>query len=72
MHCVSRRKKEKKWVWLDEEDLEVVLHQLIITPHVHVHQACPPGAFAKSFDDHSSSSIVVFSFHAGDDMILAA
>eukprot|EP00983_Pelagomonas_calceolata_P128314 1161499-Pelagomonas_calceolata.AAC.11 len=41
-------------------------------PYVHVKQACSPRAFAKSLDDHSSSNIVAFSLHAGDDMILAA
>eukprot|EP00983_Pelagomonas_calceolata_P056315 1144543-Pelagomonas_calceolata.AAC.1 len=43
-------------------DLEVVMRQPIITPSVHVNQACPPSAFAKSFDDHSSSNIVALSF----------
>eukprot|EP00983_Pelagomonas_calceolata_P077499 1153887-Pelagomonas_calceolata.AAC.1 len=59
-HGVSGWKKEKKeWVWHYREDLEVALRQLTITPHVHVNQACPPRAFAKSFDNHSSSNIGV-------------
>eukprot|EP00983_Pelagomonas_calceolata_P043826 1139054-Pelagomonas_calceolata.AAC.5 len=53
-------------------DLEVVLRQSIIISYVHVSQACSPRALAKSFCNHSSSSILAFSFHAGDDMILAA
>eukprot|EP00983_Pelagomonas_calceolata_P041226 1137973-Pelagomonas_calceolata.AAC.1 len=42
--------------------LEVVLRQpqAIITSYVCVNQASSPRAFAKSFDDHSSSNIVVF------------
>eukprot|EP00983_Pelagomonas_calceolata_P086344 1156740-Pelagomonas_calceolata.AAC.4 len=64
-HGVSRDKKEKK------RQLEVVLRQPIITHYVHVNQACSPGAFAKSFDDHSSN-IVAFCFHAGDGVALAA
>eukprot|EP00983_Pelagomonas_calceolata_P083938 1156258-Pelagomonas_calceolata.AAC.3 len=54
------------------KDLNVVLCQPIITPYVRVIQACFQRAFAKSFDDHYSSNIVAFSFHAGDYMILAA
>eukprot|EP00983_Pelagomonas_calceolata_P077561 1153918-Pelagomonas_calceolata.AAC.3 len=58
-------------------DLEVVLRQSIITSYVCVNQACSLRAFAKSFDDHSSSNFVAFNFHAGDhlhhdDIILAA
>eukprot|EP00983_Pelagomonas_calceolata_P047517 1140688-Pelagomonas_calceolata.AAC.2 len=33
---------------------------------------CSPRAFTKSFDDHSSGNIVAFSFHAGNDIMLAA
>eukprot|EP00983_Pelagomonas_calceolata_P077623 1153940-Pelagomonas_calceolata.AAC.1 len=41
---------------------------------VRVDQACSQRAFAQSFDDHSStgSNIVAFTFHVGDNMILAA
>eukprot|EP00983_Pelagomonas_calceolata_P072931 1151938-Pelagomonas_calceolata.AAC.3 len=53
-------------------DLEVLLRQPIITPYVRVNQACSQRAFAKSSDDQPSSSIVESSFHAGDDVILAA
>eukprot|EP00983_Pelagomonas_calceolata_P083909 1156254-Pelagomonas_calceolata.AAC.1 len=59
-------------VFLGKRDLRVVLHQPITTPNVHVSQTCSPGAFAKSFDDHSSSNSVASSFQAGYDMILAA
>eukprot|EP00983_Pelagomonas_calceolata_P054270 1143635-Pelagomonas_calceolata.AAC.1 len=53
-------------------DLEIVMQQPIITSYVCVNQACSPRALAKGFDDHSSGNVVAFSFHAGDDMILAA
>eukprot|EP00983_Pelagomonas_calceolata_P101883 1158746-Pelagomonas_calceolata.AAC.9 len=36
---------------------------------VSVNQACSPRAFAKSFDDHSSSNVMVLNFHAGDDRV---
>eukprot|EP00983_Pelagomonas_calceolata_P044097 1139155-Pelagomonas_calceolata.AAC.2 len=56
--------------WKDARgDLKIMLRQPIFTSYVHVNQACSPRAFAKSFDDHSSSNIVAFKFHAGDDMI---
>eukprot|EP00983_Pelagomonas_calceolata_P005166 168259-Pelagomonas_calceolata.AAC.1 len=42
------------------EDVRVVLRQPITTPYVHVNQTCSPRAFAKRFDDHSSSNIVAF------------
>eukprot|EP00983_Pelagomonas_calceolata_P053283 1143240-Pelagomonas_calceolata.AAC.2 len=67
-----RRRMKKEWVWLDREDLKVLLRQPIITSYVHVNQACFPRAFAKCFDNHSSSNIVAFSFFAEDGMILAA
>eukprot|EP00983_Pelagomonas_calceolata_P011470 370569-Pelagomonas_calceolata.AAC.1 len=38
-------------------DLKVVLGQPITAPYVRVSQTCSPKAFAKSFDDHSSSNI---------------
>eukprot|EP00983_Pelagomonas_calceolata_P036030 1127557-Pelagomonas_calceolata.AAC.1 len=61
-HGVNREKKKKKkkmkWVWLDRGDLKVVLCQSVITPYVRVNQACSQRAFAKSFDDGSSSNIV--------------
>eukprot|EP00983_Pelagomonas_calceolata_P122487 1160913-Pelagomonas_calceolata.AAC.7 len=53
-------------------DLKVVLGQPITTPYVHVNQACSPRGLTKSFVGHSSSNIVAFNFHAGDDMVLAA
>eukprot|EP00983_Pelagomonas_calceolata_P078297 1154220-Pelagomonas_calceolata.AAC.3 len=56
----------------EEKNLEVVLRQPIITSYVHVDQACFARAFAKSFCDHSSSSIMAFSLHVRDDAILAA
>eukprot|EP00983_Pelagomonas_calceolata_P047319 1140579-Pelagomonas_calceolata.AAC.3 len=40
--------------------------------YVRVNQACFLRAFAKSFDDHSSSNVVAFSFHVGIDMSLEA
>eukprot|EP00983_Pelagomonas_calceolata_P079445 1154669-Pelagomonas_calceolata.AAC.1 len=52
------------------KDLKSVLRKPITTSYVPIHQACPPRAFAKSFDDHSFSSIVAFGFHAGDGMRL--
>eukprot|EP00983_Pelagomonas_calceolata_P034923 1094005-Pelagomonas_calceolata.AAC.1 len=62
MHSVNRRKKEKrKWVWLDKEysgfgGCTVVVP--IIISYVCIYQTCSPRAFAKSFGDHSSRSIV--------------
>eukprot|EP00983_Pelagomonas_calceolata_P081165 1155454-Pelagomonas_calceolata.AAC.1 len=63
-----------KRVCFDKEcrDLKVVLRQPITTPYVHVNQACSPRAFVRALNDHSSSNIVAFNFHAGDDMMLAA
>eukprot|EP00983_Pelagomonas_calceolata_P029734 931785-Pelagomonas_calceolata.AAC.2 len=37
-----------------------------------VNQACSPRALAKSFCNHSASNIMTYSFHVGNDMILAA
>eukprot|EP00983_Pelagomonas_calceolata_P063895 1147901-Pelagomonas_calceolata.AAC.7 len=55
-------------------------HYITWRAHATSNNACtetdlaarPPRAYAKSFDDQSSSDIVAFGFHAGDDMILAA
>eukprot|EP00983_Pelagomonas_calceolata_P062903 1147497-Pelagomonas_calceolata.AAC.6 len=46
--CESRSPRKISW------------KEPIITPYVHVNQACPQRALAKSFDDHSSSNIVAF------------
>eukprot|EP00983_Pelagomonas_calceolata_P057490 1145084-Pelagomonas_calceolata.AAC.2 len=59
------------------QGFKVMLCQPIIISYVGhrsepVNQACFPRAFTKSFGEHSSSNIVAFNFHAGDDMILAA
>eukprot|EP00983_Pelagomonas_calceolata_P037937 1136610-Pelagomonas_calceolata.AAC.1 len=43
-----------------KRDLSVVLFQPIITSYVRVNQACFRRAFAKRFDDNSSSNIVAF------------
>eukprot|EP00983_Pelagomonas_calceolata_P074748 1152682-Pelagomonas_calceolata.AAC.1 len=36
----GKKEKKKKWVWLDREDLKLVLHQPIITSYVRVNRAC--------------------------------
>eukprot|EP00983_Pelagomonas_calceolata_P072701 1151829-Pelagomonas_calceolata.AAC.2 len=45
-------------------------HASIINSYVCANLASPPRAFAKSFENHSSSNIVAFSFQVGDDMII--
>eukprot|EP00983_Pelagomonas_calceolata_P034037 1065948-Pelagomonas_calceolata.AAC.1 len=53
MYDVSRRKKEKrKWVWLDREDWELVLHQSIITSYISLLTKAPqrlPKSSQKAF-----------------------
>eukprot|EP00983_Pelagomonas_calceolata_P052914 1143067-Pelagomonas_calceolata.AAC.1 len=76
--CESRPLRKITWkkIWgynsVGRMCKKFVLRRPIITSNVHVNQACSTRAFAKSFDDHSSSNIAAFNFHAGDDMILAA
>eukprot|EP00983_Pelagomonas_calceolata_P134305 1162049-Pelagomonas_calceolata.AAC.3 len=43
----------------------------LLLPMSVLTKPAPPRAFSKSFDDHSSSNIAVFSFHARDDILAA-
>eukprot|EP00983_Pelagomonas_calceolata_P014480 461213-Pelagomonas_calceolata.AAC.1 len=51
------------------QGLEVVLHQLVITSYACVNQVCPPKTYTKSYEDHSASNIMAFTWERAQERV---